>query len=121
LQRASSSPEASADTNANPVNYFSNPGALSTPTNFTFGTASRTIASVRQPGARDASMSLFKEFPLNRLHEGMRLEFRAESFNTFNHPHFQGPHSTVGSSNFGTISSTVNDPRQLQLALKLYF
>jgi len=121
LQRGPSSPEASADTNTNPVNYFGNPGALSTPANFTFGSAPRTIASVRQPGARDVSMSLFKEFSLSKVREGARLEFRAESFNTFNHPHFQGPHSTVGSSNFGTISSTVNDPRELQLALKLYF
>lgn len=124
LQRGSSSPEASADTNATPASYFANPGALSYDPNldnFTFGTAPRTISSVRQPGARDVSMSLFKEFPLSKVREGMRLEFRAESFNTFNHPHFQGPHTTVGSSNFGTISSTVNDPRQLQLALKLYF
>jgi hypothetical protein len=122
LRRASVSPEQSAQTpgNQTPASYFANPGALSTPANFTFGTAPRTIGSVRQPGARDFDMSLFKEFPLAKVHEGMRLEFRAESFNTFNHPHFQGPHSTVGDSNFGTISSTVNKPRELQLALKLY-
>jgi hypothetical protein len=126
LQRASGSPEASVTTNANPTSYFANssianPGVLSTPASFTFGTAQRTIASVRQPGARDASISLFKEFPLSRFREGMRLEFRAESFNTFNHPHFQGPDATVGSSSFGLIGSTVNNPRELQLALKLYF
>jgi hypothetical protein len=49
------------------------------------------------------------------------LEFRAEAFNVFNHPQFQGPHTTVGQSDFGTITSTVNNPRELQLALKLYF
>jgi hypothetical protein len=121
LKRAPGSPEQSVNTNANPVSYFTNPGALSAPTGFTFGTAPRTIGSVRQPGARDVSMSLFKEFPISRIREGMRLEFRAESFNTFNHPHFQGPHTTVGDSNFGIIDSTVNQPRELQLALKLYF
>jgi hypothetical protein len=103
------------------LNYFANPDALSQTDNFALGTAPRTISSVRQPGARDFSMSLFKEFSLARIHEGMRLQFRAESFNTFNHPHFQGPDTNVGSSTFGEISSTVNHPRELQMALKLYF
>ncbi len=66
-------------------------------------------------------MSIFKEFSLSKLRDAMRLEFRAESFNTFNHPHFQGPNSTVGASDYGFISGTVNSPRELQLALKLYF
>ena len=88
---------------------------------FTFGNAPRTITSVRQPGARDTAMSIFKEFPISSLREGMRLEFRAEAFNVFNHPQFQGPNTTVGDSNFGVITSTVNNPRELQLALKLYF
>jgi hypothetical protein len=51
----------------------------------------------------------------------MRGEFRAEAFNIFNHPQFQGPDVTVGASDYGMITSTVNNPRQLQLALKLYF
>jgi hypothetical protein len=119
LQRASGSPE--NFTVSGGPGYFANPSALATPTSFTFGSSPRTIASVRQPGARDVSMSLFKEFLLAKVREGMRLQFRAESFNTFNHPHFQGPHSTVGDSNFGIITSTVNSPRELQLALKLYF
>jgi hypothetical protein len=66
-------------------------------------------------------MSIFKECPLSKLREGMRAEFRAESFNTFNHPHFQGPDTTVGSNTFGLITAVVNNPRQLQLALKVYF
>jgi hypothetical protein len=66
-------------------------------------------------------MSLFKEFSISRLREGMHLQFRAEAFNVFNHPQFQGPHTVVGQSDFGTITETVNNPRELQLALKLYF
>jgi hypothetical protein len=107
----------------NTASYFANPGALShTPADdFTLGTAPRTIGSVRQPGARDTSMSLFKEFGLGMVREGMRLEFRAESFNTFNHPHFQGPNANVGSNTYGKITSTLGNPRQLQFGLKLYF
>jgi hypothetical protein len=66
-------------------------------------------------------MSLFKDFPMGFAHEGMHLQFRAESFNTFNHPHFAGPNANVGATDYGFISSTVNSPRELQLALKLYF
>jgi trimeric autotransporter adhesin len=102
-------------------NYFTDPGNLAIPPNFTNGSAPRTLSTIRQPGARDVSMSLFKDFPLGMVREGMRLQFRAESFNTFNHPHFAGPDTLVGSSTFGQITSTVNDPRELQLALKLYF
>jgi hypothetical protein len=127
LERASGSPQQASITNGDPtVSYFSNssiadPGVLTHPAAFTFGNAGRTITSVRQPGARDVSMSLFKDFPLAMIREGMRLQFRAESFNTFNHPHFQGPDTNVDSASFGKISSTVNHARELQLALKLYF
>jgi len=127
LTRASGSPEQASVTNTDPtVSYFGNSsqannGVLTTPTNFTVGSAPRTLSTVRQPGARDVSMSLFKDFPLARIREGMRLQFRAESFNTFNHPHFAGPDSLVGSSTFGKITSTVSTARELQLALKLYF
>jgi hypothetical protein len=120
LQRGSASPQASTDPGTG-TSYFANPDVLSQPDDFTLGSSPRTITSVRQPGARDVSMSLFKEFPLEGIREGMRLEFRAESFNTFNHPQFQGPSSNVGASDYGFISSTVNSPRQLQFGLKLYF
>ena len=122
LQRASGSPEQSVINGTFTGNsYFGNPGALSTPDAFTFGTSPRTIATALQPGAENFDMSIFKEFPLSRFREGMRGEFRAEAFNTFNHPQFQGPDSTVGSSTFGLITSTVNNPRELQVALKVYF
>ena len=120
LRRASTSPQASTDPGTG-TSYFANPDAISQPDDFTLGNSPRTISSVRQPGARDVAMSLFKEFPLARVREGMRLEFRAESFNTFNHPQFAGPSANFGASDFGFISSTVNSPRELQFGLKVYF
>jgi hypothetical protein len=102
-------------------NFFAHPDALSQPDDFTLGTAPRTIGSVRQPGIRDVAMSLFKELPLNSVREGMRLEFRVESFNTFNHPQFAGPDASFGSDTFGKITRTANSPRELQFGLKLYY
>ena len=122
LERASVRPEdAVINGPFTGTSYFANPNALSAPANFTFGTAPRTIGTALQPGARNFDMSIFKEFPLSKIREGMHGEFRAEAFNAFNHPQFQGPDATVGASDFGMITSTVNNPRQLQVALKLYF
>jgi hypothetical protein len=94
---------------------------LAQPAQYTIGTAPRTLGKVRNPGAENADLSVFKEFGLNSLHEGMRLEARLESFNAFNHPQFCGPDTTFGDPSFGQIYYTCNSPRQLQLALKLYF
>jgi hypothetical protein len=49
------------------------------------------------------------------------LEFRAESFNTFNRPQFCAPQTVVGWDTFGQTTCTYNSPRELQMALKLYW
>jgi hypothetical protein len=62
--------------------------------------------------------SAFKEFSLG---ETRRLEFRTEIFNIANHPQFAPPASTTDSPGFGQITSTVNNPRLIQFALKLIY
>jgi carboxypeptidase family protein/TonB-dependent receptor-like protein len=125
LQRASGSLSNIAGSGGN---YFANAtdpsdpnSVLQQPAAFTLGSAPRAVGNVRQPGTNIATMSLFKEFPLTKLREGMRFEFRVEAFNVFNHPNFAGPHSTFGDSDFGTITSTTQAAREMQLGLKLYF
>jgi hypothetical protein len=71
-------------------------------------------------GTNNISASLFKQFPLG-FREGAKLEFRAETFNLFNHVQFGAPNSSIGQSSFGQITSQANNPRVAQLALKLYF
>ena len=51
----------------------------------------------------------------------MRLEYLLEAINAFNHVQFSGPHTTVGNSNFGTITGQANDARRVQMALKVFF
>ena len=102
--------------------YFSNwATALSTTPEFTLGNAPRTYGGARQPGTKIASMALQKEFQMGRLREGMRMEFRAEAFNVFNHPQFGNVNTALGDSFFGTISGLAQSMRQMQLGLKLYF
>jgi hypothetical protein len=52
--------------------------------------------------------------------ERVSYEFRAEFYNAFNNVNFGAPDGGLEDSNFGQISSA-NDPRILQMALKLKF
>lgn len=69
------------------------------------------------PGINNWDMALLKD---TRLTENIRLQFRAEFFNLFNHAQFQTPSGNIDSSTFGLITNA-NDPRIGQLALKLLF
>jgi len=97
------------------------PGVGSVPDAYTLGTAPKTVGSVRAPGTNVMSASLFKEFAVSQVREGMKAEIRLETFNTFNHPTFSAPNTTVGDSNFGKITGQANSPREVQIGLKVYF
>jgi len=104
------------------INQFWNPAAFAIPAAGTYGNAGRGI--LYGPAAWDADVSLIKD---TAIKERMRLEFRAEVFNLFNHPTFALPYNVVGTSSFGQILSTFGSTlgfgvsRQIQLALKLKF
>jgi hypothetical protein len=53
--------------------------------------------------------------------ERVKLQFRAESFNLFNHAIFNGPDLGPTSATFGRITSQSNLPRTNQLALRVTF
>ncbi|MGA2807355.1 MAG: TonB-dependent receptor [Terracidiphilus sp.] len=80
------------------------------------GDASRNI--VRGPGYTNDDLSLFKNFTLP---EHLGLQFRAESFNVLNTPHFGNPNASRNSGAFGSITSQVGNPRIMQFALKLVY
>ncbi len=89
-----------------------------TPAPFTFGNLGRTVTSVRTDDARHIDFSIFKSF---RLREPVTMQFRAEAFNLTNTPLFGRPNTTLGSALFGSVTSQDNDPRQVQLSLKVLF
>lgn len=70
------------------------------------------------PNQQQWDFFVSKDIP---LFESLHLNWRTEFFNVFNHPSFNRPNGVVGGSAFGTISSTVSDPRIIQMALKLQF
>ncbi|MGB8258760.1 MAG: carboxypeptidase-like regulatory domain-containing protein [Terracidiphilus sp.] len=71
------------------------------------------------PDFVNTDFSLIKQIALPRKEMG--LNFRAEFFNLFNHAQFGLPVNDVSASGFGSVNSTVNNPRLIQLALKLTF
>lgn len=81
-----------------------------------FGDLGRNI--VHGPFEQNWDMYLSKKFPLT---EKFNLTFRAEAFNVFNHPNFVITNTAFGTPSFGVYSSTVGNPRILQLALKFGF
>ncbi|MBI4905452.1 MAG: carboxypeptidase regulatory-like domain-containing protein [Acidobacteria bacterium] len=97
--------------------YFDT-GAFSIPVTFTYGNASPTNPHVRGPGINNFDLSLFKSF---KVREKLSAQFRFESFNTFNRVQFAKPGLQLGSTAFGVITVQQNQPRKLQLALKLIF
>jgi hypothetical protein len=49
----------------------------------------------------------------------MKVQFRADFLNALNHPNFAVPNDSVGAG-FG-ISSSTQDAREMQFALKFYW
>ena len=101
--------------------YFANPQVAILPTPFALGDAPPVLPNVRAPGVRNASLSIFKEVPVNKLREGSHLEVRLESFNALNHPQFCPPATTANLPTFGQVTCQANVPREVQLGMKLYW
>ncbi|MDE1154708.1 MAG: TonB-dependent receptor [Acidobacteriaceae bacterium] len=98
-------------------NYY-NIDAFIPPGQFTFGNTPRYLSNLRAPGVANYDMSLFKNVPIR---DGLKVEFRVEAFNIFNRVQFAAPDTTTGSTTAGVISSQINQPRDLQLAVRAVF
>jgi hypothetical protein len=74
----------------------------------------------RQANPVQINMSLFKSF---KIKERTKIEFRAEAFNLTNTPVNNYANTTATASTFGarTSISQGNDPRQVQMGLRLTF
>ena len=95
-----------------PGQYF-NTAAFATAPQFTIGSASRNPA--RGPAYRDIDFALVKHTSLPGETD---VDFRAEIFNLMNTPEFSQPNGSFGSAAFGSITSTVTDPRVVQFAIR---
>jgi carboxypeptidase family protein/TonB-dependent receptor-like protein len=82
-------------------------------------------------GAWQMDFAVRRDFP---IHERLKLQFRAEAFNIFNHPNFGVINPSFGTSTFGQFTGTLANslgvlsplyqmggPRSMQFALKVIF
>jgi hypothetical protein len=97
------------------LNHWFDTSAFVAPALYTFGNSGTGILT--GPGYFDTDLTVVRHFA---IHERYGADFRAESFNTFNHANFNNPNSTIGTTSAGVISGT-SSARVLQLAVKLNF
>jgi hypothetical protein len=97
------------------INLWFNTAAFAAPPAFTPGNLG--YGTFLGPGAFNWDFAIYKSFALRERH---RLQFRTEFFNFANHPNLGNPGLTVGTANFGRITSA-SDPRVAQFALKYVF
>ena len=75
--------------------------------------------NIRNHWATQVNMSMFKNF---QIRERVGFQFRAEAFNAFNTPIYQGPNTSLTANNFGQVTiSQQNFPRSMQFAFRLSF
>lgn len=82
----------------------------------TYGNAG--INPLYADGMQQLDSSLSKTFNFT---ERVNLQFRMDVFNTFNHPNFGFPDSTVGDATAGQVFYTTVDNRRMQFGLRLHF
>jgi len=94
-----------------------NPSVFSVPSG-SFGNAGKM--PYRLPTYNNLDFSVVKETP---LYENVSLEFRAESFNTYNVVIAGNPGTTIGTSTAGLATTLVSNgnPRELQFGAKIIF
>jgi len=76
------------------------------------------FSSIRGDGMNNWDLSVIKD---TRIREGMKVQFRAEFLNAFNHVMFSNPNTSVTSTAFGTITSQEGYPRRIQLGIKFIY
>jgi hypothetical protein len=74
---------------------------------------------VRASRTNELNLGLYKNF---KIRERLKIQYRFETFNTFNHPRFGAPNADPASSSFGRVTPTEqNNARLVQMALKVNF
>ena len=113
-------PDCSGNPNiSNPtVNNWFNDSVFSVPPAYTFGSCGGSV--IKGPKWWYSSLRLGREF---KISERIRLDFRWDWYNAFNHVTLADPDTTIDdpAAAVGHIFNTYNPMRRTQLGLHLYF
>jgi len=91
---------------------------FSQPAPFTFGNVARNLGNLRGPSRAVMDLAIYKDVPIK---ERLHLQIRGEAFNLTNTPEFNNPDTNFQSPTFGAITSQFNQPRQVQVSMRLSF
>ena len=94
-------------------NRIADKTAFVVPDAFTYGNSGAGI--LRSDHQWNVDASLFKKFTAGTGHT---LEFRVEAFNLLNSVYFSAPNAQIDTATAGKVTSTSNQPRQMQLGWK---
>ncbi|QNI35833.1 TonB-dependent receptor [Edaphobacter albus] len=98
---------------------YINKSAFSNPAPYTFGNVPRSAPfGLTAPTNWEIDTTLRKTVPIR---ERAKFEFAADIFNLVNNVVFSAPQTNIDSSNFGTVTSTQNQARRIQLSARLSF
>lgn len=94
-----------------------NSSAFAMPALYTYGNTARNVFA--GPGYVNFDTALAKTF---RIHEGLGFQFRADAYNTFNHPNWGSPSGNFSSlATFGNITTTATTMRIFEFMGRLTF
>ena len=98
-----------------------NTSVFSTAKSYTFGNVGPRSPDIRTDGLHNVDAVLAKSFFPTVRDRSYEIQFRGEFFNLMNTPQFGGPNASVSSQSFGTVTSQLNNPREVQVGLKVKF
>lgn len=118
---ASTRPDQIGDPNSGPgrhtfLHWFNTAAFAPVPTG-AFRPGNAHPGSINGPGFQRWDLSMFKNF---KVTEGSAFQFRAETFNTFNHTNFDSISTSTTAGVYGQVTAT-RDPRIMQVGLKFSF
>lgn len=90
------------------------------PFQFSYGNEPQHMSSIREAATKDLDLGVSKDFVVERF----RAQLRGDFLNVFNHPIYGGSWN-IGQDfnweNVGQVYGTRNDPRNIQLSLKISY
>jgi hypothetical protein len=104
-----------------------NPDAFSEPAGLNFGNAPSRMTQLREGATKNVDLGVAKNFVIT---ERFRARFGADFLNAFNHPTYGGFYYggwgsnidlCIDCGNLGKVYGTRNNPRNIQLSLKMMF
>ncbi len=98
------------------IQHWFNTAAFQEAPDFTLGDSPRF--PLHGPGLNNWDLALQRNF---MIRERVRLQFRGEFYNAWNHAQFSNPNGSVTSPSFGAIGGTSEAGRVTELVLRIFF